>query len=385
MRLRRSGSAWRTLWLAGVVLAGAVVASGFAQKQKKHEPALYEANAKVGLATRVFHPKAMRNWRGAEQKELRVIIWYPAVNTSHEVPQFVGPPDAPLFEAGSAAPNAEFEPLLRKLPMIVLSHATGGSAEQMAWLGSALARAGYIAVAVDHPGNTQPGKLTPEGFALWWERATDVSNVIDGMLADEEFGKKVDETRIGAAGFSLGGYTVMELAGARTDVDVLYDHCKQNPENSMCRTPEMKDAGTPEEMLQQVRKTSRESLARSADSFRDPRVKAVFSIAPALGEVLTPESLRAIRVPVEIVVGNSDPIAPAEQNADLIERNTHGSRENMLPGGVAHYTFLDTCTEQGRKTMGTYCSDLAGVDRDKVHAQVSDEAVGFFDRALRVK
>jgi len=357
-----------------------------AQKvQKKHAPALYEANAKVGIATRAFHPKEMRNWRGDEKKELHVIIWYPAVNTAHEVPQLVGPPDAPLFEAGSAAPNADFEPLLRKLPMIVLSHGSGGSAEQMAWLGTALARAGYIAVAVDHPGNNSHAKVTPEGFVLWWERATDVSDVIDGMLADEEFGKKIEPQQIGAAGFSLGGYAVMELAGARTDVSVLYDHCKQNADYSPCHSPEMKGMDSPQEMLQQVRKTSGESLARSADSFRDARVKAVFAIAPALGEVLTTESLRAIRVPVEIVVGNADPMAPAEQNADLIERNMRGARENVLPGGVAHYTFLDTCTEAGKRTMGTYCSDLAGVDRDKVHAQVSDEAVGFFDRALKVR
>ena len=364
-----------------------VLASGMVngQKQKKHAPALFEANAKVGVATRMFHPKEMRNWRGDDKKELRVMVWYPAVNSAHEVPQVIGPPDAPLFEAGSAAPNADFEPLLRKLPMIVLSHGSGGSAEQMAWLGTALARSGYIAVAVNHPGNNSHEPVTAEGFVLWWERATDVSDVIDGMLADEEFGPKIDPASIGAAGFSLGGYTVMELAGARTDVSVIYDHCRKNPEWSPCRAPEMKDMKTPPEMLQAVRKTSGESLARSADSFRDARVKAVLAIAPGLGEALTAESLRAIRVPVEMVVGNSDPMAPAEENADWIQRNAHGARENMLPGGVAHYTFLDTCTDAGKKTLGTYCSDLAGVDRDKVHAQVGEEAVAFFDRALKIR
>ena len=38
---------------------------------------------------------------------------------------------------------------------------------------------------------------------------------------------------------------------------------------------------------------------------------------------------------------------------------------------VSHYTFLDTCTEVGKATLGVYCDDAAGVDRDKVHAKVS--------------
>jgi hypothetical protein len=35
--------------------------------KKKKMPALYEADAKVDLTSRVFHPKAMRIWHGAER------------------------------------------------------------------------------------------------------------------------------------------------------------------------------------------------------------------------------------------------------------------------------------------------------------------------------
>ncbi len=198
-----------------------LLATGAACAEKHPQP----AEARVGMVTRDFTPKQPRNWRGAEQKTLHCVIWYPAVDTAIETKQFIGPPDAPLFEAGSATPHAPFEPSLGKWPLIVLSHGTGGSAMQLAWLGTALARAGFIAVAVDHPGNNSAtdAPLTPEGMALWWERATDLSNVIDGMLADAEFGPKIDTRLIGAAGFSLGGYTVLELAGARTDIGAFFD------------------------------------------------------------------------------------------------------------------------------------------------------------------
>ena len=340
--------------------------------------------ARVGMVTRDFMPKQPRNWRGAEQKSLHCVIWYPAVDTAIETKQFIGPPDAPLFEAGSATPHAPFEPSLGKWPLIVLSHGTGGSAMQLAWLGTALARAGFIAVAVDHPGNNSAtdAPLTPEGMALWWERATDVSNVIDGMLADGEFGPKIDTRLIAATGFSLGGYTVLELAGAQTDISAFFELCKKNDDSAVCHVPEAHNMGTPEEILQKVRETSGESLARSGESYRDPRIKAVFAIAPALGFTQTPESLRAIRIPVEMVVGADDATAPPRDNADYVRSNIRGARETVLPH-VTHYAFLDTCTAAGVAQLPRYCEDSA--QRDAVHAQVAEMAVGFFYRVLKLK
>jgi predicted dienelactone hydrolase len=357
-----------------------------------------QTSAHVGLATRVFHPTQIRNWRRAEHKELRCTIWYPAISTAIETRQTIGPPDAPFFEAGSAAPDAQFEPALRKFPLVLLSHGSGGSALQMAWLGTALARAGYIAVAVDHPGNNLREPYTAEGFVLWWERATDLSEVLDGVLADAEIGPHIDPDRIGAAGFSIGGYTAMALGGAQTDVSIVYDLCRErtdvgqkpnkgarDADAAVCHTPEMHNMGSPQQMLQAVRKTSGESLARSGDSFQDQRVRAVFAIAPAMGMTFTDESLRAMRLPVEMVVGKEDPIAPARENDDWIRMNVRGARETILPHGVMHYTFLDTCTSEGKSKLATYCSDNAEVNRDAVHAQVSEMAVKFFDKALRVR
>ena len=343
-----------------------------------------QGTPRVGLATRTFHPTAIRNWRGASQHELHTIIWYPAIDSAIEIPQIIGPSDAPLFEAGSATPHAEFAPSLARLPLIVLSHGTGGSALQMAWLGTALARAGFIAIAVDHPGNNATESYTAEGFLLWWERATDLSEVIDGILADPDIGSHIDPSRIAAAGFSLGGYTVMELAGATTDINALYDACHQDPQPTFCHVPEMRNFGTPDQMLATVHRSSAESLARSGASFRDPRVKAVFAIAPAIALTQTRDSLHTIRIPISFVVGASDPIAPANANADYLRSNIRNATETILPGGVAHYTFLDTCTATGKRTLPDFCTDAPGVDRNAIHTQVATMATTFFTRALRV-
>lgn len=340
------------------------------------------AQDKAGLVTRDITPSARRNWRGAAEHTFHVTVWYPAPESAVEVPQVIGPPDQPLFQAGSAAPHAPFAPSMRPYPLVLLSHGTGGSAQQLAWLGTALARAGFVAAAVDHPGNNAVTGYTPEGFLLWWERATDLSEVLDGLLADPELAPHIDRGRVGAAGFSLGGYTVLELAGAQTDVAGFYDLCRKEPENTLCRTPEMKGMPAGAAMLEAVRKTSGESLARSGESYRDPRIRAVFAIAPALGFTQTPESLHAIRLPVALVVGSADPIAPAATNANLIKARVRGAQETVLPN-VAHYTFLDTCTAAGKAQFAGYCTDPAGVDRDAVHGQVAGMAAQFFSRTLR--
>jgi len=362
--------------LAAVLVVGLMLV-GVAGAEKKLPPVLH-----AGVTTRVFHPAAARNWRGDSQKSLRCTIWYPAPDTAVEVRQVVGPPDAALFESGMASPEAPFAPSMYAFPVVLLSHGTGGSAIQMAWLGTALARAGFVAVAVDHPGNNANEAMTPEGFALWWERATDLSEVLDGMLADTEFGPHIDPKRVVAAGYSLGGFTVLQLAGAQTDIGRLFELCAKNSDTAVCHVPEMHGLGSVDDILNAVRKTSGESLARSGQSFGDPRIKAVFAIAPALGFTLTEESLRGIKRPVEMVVGDEDRIAPAETNADYVQSYVRGSRLTVLPK-VTHYTFLNSCTAQGKKVMLRYCSD--DVDRDAVHAKVAGMAVGFFDRVLGLK
>jgi predicted dienelactone hydrolase len=124
-------------------------------------------------------------------------------------------------------------------------------------------------------------------------------------------------------------------------------------------------------------------LARSEASYRDPRIRAVFAIAPGAGPAFRQGAFREVTIPVAMVVGQADTIAPAAMNAGKFHQLMPKSQPAILPGGVAHYTFLDTCTATGKAMLGPYCADTADVDRDKVHAAVSDMALKFFDHNLR--
>jgi len=251
----------------------------------------------------------------------------------------------------------------------------------LAWLAEELARAGYIVAAVNHHGNTSSeSSPTAEGFMLWWERATDLSRVVDKLLDDSQFGRLIDPTRIGAAGFSVGGYTVLAVAGARTSLAQWQKFCKSPMRDSTCEAqPEFPDVFTAFERVRQDPPV-RASLNRHADSFRDPRIRAVFAIAP-VGSWLTPDSLGAIEVPVRIVVGAGDRTAPAATNGQRVAELVPGARLSIL-NGVGHYTFLAECTAAGSRQRQDLCREESGVERQAAHRTVAAEAVEFFNQIL---
>lgn len=336
----------------------------------------------VGVASRRFVPHEPYNWRDARTHALLATVWYPAPTTAHQEPQWLGQPGAPFARAGDAAPGAPLAPTPGKFPLIVISHGTGGAALAMAWLGTRLAAHGFIAVVVNHPGNNALEPYTAQGFTLWWLRAGDLSAVIDAMLADREFAPRIDARRIGAAGFSLGGYTMIEIAGGRSS-PAFFDFCGQHPHDRNCTAPP-EFPGLSDKVVALIKTDPgyRAAIRGAGKSYRDPRVRAVFAIAPALGAVFVPESLARISIPVEIVAGSADPIEPVAGNAKVFAAHIPGSRLVLFPG-AAHYTFFATCTARGRKAQPGLCDDPPGIDRQQSHERAADLAARFFSANLR--
>ena len=207
----------------------------------------------------------------------------------------------------------------------------------------------------------------------------------DPALADGQLplGRGIDRRRIGAAGFSLGGYTMFEIAGARTDPVLFQRFCRSVEAEGCVDLPEFPNLSTRWAELERTSPAFRNTVGQAGCSYRDARVRAVFAIAPALGPALSPDSLRRIEIPIEIVAGQDDQIVPIRTNAQLLARLTRRATLTLLPGGVGHYTFLATCTENGRRAQPQLCGDAAEIDREAIHRRTSDLAVRFFDRSLR--
>ena len=61
------------------------------------------------------------------------------------------------------------------------------------------------------------------------------SAALDAILADPSFGPRIDASRIGAAGFSIGGFSVLGLAGATVDMAQFQAACAKVP--ATCDSP----------------------------------------------------------------------------------------------------------------------------------------------------
>lgn len=243
-------------------------------------------------------------------------------------------------------------------PVVVLSHGTGGAGEDLDWLAKPLNDAGFLVASVDHPGNSYNDEYLPEGFAFAWERARDVTFLIDHLVAEHN----IDITRVGAAGFSFGGYTVAVLLGGEIDV-----HLMEAMFHGQIPAPDIPEFPALIETLRSKYSDAElTSLAETgARSLTDVRVRAGMLLAPAIGRLLLSESLSQISAPVLVRWGDADDNTPAEDNALVYRDSMPQARGESLGSDIGHYVFL------GDR------QDPSGIRPD-----VADEAVKFFTAYL---
>lgn len=104
-----------------------------------------------------------------------------------------------------------------KLPLIVISHGRGG------WFGghhataAALADAGFIVAAIDHPGDSELDQSRTDQLSVLIDRPADIKRLVDFMLNSWESAARIDRDRIGLFGFSLGGFTGLVVVGGNPD------------------------------------------------------------------------------------------------------------------------------------------------------------------------
>jgi len=245
-------------------------------------------------------------------------------------------------------------------PLVLLSHGTGGAIEDLAWLAEPLRDAGFLVAGVDHHGNSYQDEHLARGFASPWERPRDLTVLLDYLLATQS----VDGDRIGAAGFSLGGYTVAGLLGARLNPHVLAGILEGwIPSPPLPEFPDFLD-------ILRADNTSEELAAILADSaaeVRDQRVRAGFMMAPAIGALLDPESLARVTAPARIVWGDADDNSPAESNAAVYLGGMANATGHSVGQTTGHYDFL------GSEEVG-----------EAMRAAVAREALEFLSEALGV-
>lgn len=283
---------------------------------------------------------------------MEVGIWYPASGTPSW--QRLG-----LFAqevvADSKVPSDRH-------PLIVMSHGTGGDFSGHVDTAVALARAGFIVAALTHPGDNWRDNSRATRVE---ERPVAVSALISYMLGAWPGHASIDPARVGAFGFSSGGFTVLAAAGGRPDLTRLADHCAQHPAFFVCT----------------LLKTQPRTMAGAWPVMRDSRIKAVVAAAPALGFAFDRAGLAEVRVPVQLWRADDDQILPAPFYADAVRAALPTAPEFHAVPGAGHFDFLAPCADQ--TAMPQLCRSAPGFDRVTFHAQFDAEVVRFFTARLK--
>lgn len=336
-------------------------------------------NINTGIQLLSLEDTNRLSWDGKSKRPLLTHIFYPTLEKRIE-PLLLGEPTKEIFYAGDVIwhgqPSVEAN---QKKPLIIMSHGTGGAALQMLWIAEALVKKGYIVAGINHHGNTAMElNQSAEGYMLWWERTKDISALIATISNDSLWGNLIDTQKIGVVGFSLGGHTAISSIGGITDLSLFNSFCSSDSRDATCE-PQLEFMNIHEELEKVKNKTQvQDSISQSSNSFKIDSIKGAFVISPAVVQSFTEESLKNITVPVSIVIGSDDVVAPAKTNAKRVFSLVKDASYNEIDG-AGHYTFLSTCTDFGACEVKELCCDKEGVNRKEIHTNVSNKAVEFFD------
>lgn len=291
---------------------------------------------------------------------IKAIVWYPTADT----PQ----PTMPADEAQAVASGGRIAG--DRLPLVVLSHGTGGSAEghrDTAW---ALADAGFVVVALTHPGDNYADNSDYATRRQLTERPRHVSRTLDYVLETWPHHGRIDRNRIGIFGFSMGGYTALAGMGGRPDMAGLVAQCRMAPQKPACLALGGTDAI--------VRNFGDAALA----IVPDPRLKAAFVAAPALPALFLPDGLLAVRKPVELWAAQQDTLVPVEPDIAIVRDGLPVAPVSHVEPEAGHYAFLAPCTASQKAAAHAICVDPPGFDRSAFHRRLNTAVIAFFKRSL---
>ena len=255
-------------------------------------------------------------------------------------------------------------------PVLLTSHGTGGSRWDFFWLAEQAVAAGFIVISVEHPGDNWTDRAPLSSLQVW-ERPRDLSYVLTALLEDPNWGSRIDAEQVVAVGHSVGGFTVLGLAGLRYDIDRAFNECfVERMNDSTCVW-----------VRQSHFDFAQIDYGRSHSELRDERVKGVLAFSPAVAEAADLSSAAAIAVPVRIVGSRRDALTPFELHAKPYATWVPEAELRVLEHGN-HYAAITPCNTFGRKFI-TACQDREGFDRTGAQVLLAREAMEFFERVLR--
>ncbi len=272
--------------------------------------------------------------------------------------------DQPAIEAGVWWP-AETSP--DPAPLIIISHGNGGDFRSHRDTAQALAGAGFIVATLTHTGDNWRDQSRATDIV---DRTRQLSVLIDHMLGQWAGREGIDAARVGAFGFSAGGFTVLAAAGGNPDLTRLVEHCRANPDFFDCR------------LVSQHPATMQRGTQAEPRLPHDARIKALVIAAPALGFTFTRDGLADVTQPVQLWQAGSDQILPSPHYAEPVRDALPRPPEYNRVDGAGHFDFMPPCSPELAANAPMICAPTPGFDRARFHEALNREMIRFFRARL---
>lgn len=226
-----------------------------------------------------------------------------------------------------------------KYPAVVISHGVGSSRVSYVYLAQFLAERGFAVINVEHPGSNEvqidnfveglTRRVVPDDEFI--NRPRLISQVLQALEARSQFNNSlgnIDFNNVGVIGQSFGGYTALAVAGAPLNLASLRATCPP-------------DFSIDISLLLQCQAVSLGDLQQSNIPFKDSRIRAVVAINPISDAVFGPESLSQVDVPVLMIAGSADTVAPAlEEQIRPFTWLTTPARYLLVMEGATHFSTI---------------------------------------------
>lgn len=246
-----------------------------------------------------------------------------------------------------------------KHPLVVVSHGRGGTFLGHHDTAEALADAGFIVAALNHPGDTASDKSRSAELSVYVSRPADIKRLVDHMLGASPAASFIDPSRIGFFGFSRGGYTGLAVIGANADWANVTARCG---DSTMRVCQQIRDREFPGPVP------------------HDPRIKAAV-VADPLAVFFTAEAVAPIKVPVQLWASELGGDGVFLKDVAPLDTNLSAPHEFHVVRNAGHFAFL-LCPPALAQIVPDACAEHNGFDRAAFHQEFNAAVVKFLRENL---